>query len=283
MTGGVALFGAEAPTESKPERHANKDGYTLLNPTPSSLLRELSADRPDKTDSPFTVDAGHFQIEADAVSFSYDRYNAGHSRQRFTAWEAASMNLKAGLLNNLDAQLVVVSYRRERLADLSAHRVERNSGFGDITPRLKYNIWGNDGGKTALGIMPFVKLPTAHAALGNHEVEGGVKLPFAIEVPNWDVSMMTEVDWIHDDIGTGYHPEFINTISVGRSIVGDLAFYVEFFSGVSTEASGDWEGTLDTWFTYQLNKDLRLDAGVYIGLTRAAEDWHPFLGVTWRY
>jgi hypothetical protein len=34
-------------------------------------LREMSTDRPDKTESPYTVDAGHFQFEADLVSFGY--------------------------------------------------------------------------------------------------------------------------------------------------------------------------------------------------------------------
>ena len=38
----------------------DKNQYNLFNPTPDELMRELNADRPDKTDCPFTVDAGHF-------------------------------------------------------------------------------------------------------------------------------------------------------------------------------------------------------------------------------
>jgi hypothetical protein len=41
----------------------DKSGYTLFRPTPEALLRELTSDRPDKTESPITVDAGHFQLE----------------------------------------------------------------------------------------------------------------------------------------------------------------------------------------------------------------------------
>jgi hypothetical protein len=33
-------------------------------------MRELSADRPDKTDCPFTVDAGHFQVEMDFANLT---------------------------------------------------------------------------------------------------------------------------------------------------------------------------------------------------------------------
>jgi hypothetical protein len=41
--------------------------------------------------------------------------------------------------------------------------------------------------------------------------------------------------------------------------------------------------TVDTWLTYQVNKNLRLDGGVYIGVTPAADDWHPWIGMTWRH
>src|SRR5437868_5206562 len=48
----------------------DKSQYTLWNPVPASLMRELSADRPDKTDSPYTVDAGHYQIEMDFANWT---------------------------------------------------------------------------------------------------------------------------------------------------------------------------------------------------------------------
>src|SRR5260370_39901959 len=30
-------------------------------------------------------------------------------------------------------------------------------------------------------------------------------------------------------------------------------------------------------------KNLRLDGGIFIGVTPAADDWHPWLGMTWRF
>ena len=41
----------------------DKSQYTLFNPAPANCLREFDPDRPDVTDSPFTVDAGHIQFE----------------------------------------------------------------------------------------------------------------------------------------------------------------------------------------------------------------------------
>jgi hypothetical protein len=39
----------------------DKGGYNLFNPAPRELMRELTPDRPDKTESPYAVDAGHIQ------------------------------------------------------------------------------------------------------------------------------------------------------------------------------------------------------------------------------
>ncbi len=49
----TAAFGGQAPSVSTPE--TDKWQYNLLNPTPRNLMREMSTDRPDKTESPYTV------------------------------------------------------------------------------------------------------------------------------------------------------------------------------------------------------------------------------------
>jgi hypothetical protein len=75
----------------------------------------------------------------------------------------------------------------------------------------------------------------------------------------------------------------VNSITFGRDLFGELAGYVEFFTLVSTEAGSQWEGYFDFGFTYALNENLQLDCGVNIGVTEAANDWNPFVGLSWRY
>src|SRR5688572_5942243 len=55
----AVLFAGPPPTESVP----HKSHYHLFNPTPRAQMREMSTDRPDQTESPYTVDAGHVQVE----------------------------------------------------------------------------------------------------------------------------------------------------------------------------------------------------------------------------
>lgn len=280
----AVLMSAAASALAGAETQADKSGFNLFNPTPRDLMRELSTDRPDKTESPYTVDAGHFQIESDLVNFSYDAYNGDPSDTRTESWSFANTNLKVGLLNNVDLQLVVSTFNHVRAEDRTARIVDESSGFGDIITRLKINVWGNDGGTTAFGVMPFVKFPTAQNNLGNDAVEGGLILPLAISLPaEWQMGLMTEFDFNRDSSGSGYHPEFINTITVSHSIVGELSGYVEFFSSVSTEDESEWIGTVDLGLTYGVSDDIQLDAGVNVGVTRAADDINPFVGLSWRF
>ena len=262
----------------------NKSQYSLVNPTPRELMRELSTDRPDKTESAYTVDAGRFQIESDLLSYSSDHDTADGADTQVDAWSVAAVNVKAGLLNWMDLQLVLDTYNHVTTDDrLTAQKVTQ-SGLGDLTTRLKLNVWGNDGGKTALAVMPFVKIPTNQDDLGNDDVEGGIIIPLAVELPaGWGMGLMTEFDFVRNRADDGYSTDFVNTITFSHDIVGNLGGYVELFTLISSESNTDWVGTFDMGLTYGLTEDIQLDAGINLGITESAEDFNPFLGLSWRF
>jgi hypothetical protein len=261
----------------------DKSGYNLFNPTPDEYMREISPDRPDKTDCPFTMDAGHFQLEMDFVNYTYDLPSSQHGNTQSDEYQIAPMNLKVGVFNNTDFQVVLAPWQRQRTESGNLGTVGHQSGFGDTTLRVKQNLTGNDVGFFALALIPFVTLPTSQDNLGAGSVQGGVGIPYAFDVPNWDVGFQTTFNYDRNNDGNGYHAEFDNSVSIGHAIIGPLEYHVEFFSSVSTEQNSEWIGTVDTQFTYQVNKNLISDSGVYIGVTPAADNWHPWLGMTWRY
>lgn len=258
----------------------DKNGYHLFHPTPPDLMRELSTDRPDKTESPYTVDAGHLQWEMDFAVFTFEREDGTRSR----TWNIAPVNFKVGLANNADLQLIFDSYIQERVEDHRARVAETTDGVGNLTTRLKINLWGNDGGTTAFGVMPFVKAPTNSPGLGNDAVEGGVIFPLAVALPRgWDMGLQTAADFRRNEANRGYHTEFINSVTFSHDIAGKLGGYVEFFSNVSTERGSRWVGTADLGLTYALAKNIQLDAGCNIGITRSADDLQPFTGISFRF
>ena len=258
----------------------DKSSYNLFNPTPSELMRGLSPDRPDKTESPYTVDAGHFQVEMDFANFTYDYVDG----MKIRAWNVAPFNVKIGLLNNADLQFVFDDYISTRTDDKAAGTTVKQSGIGDFTLRLKVNLWGNDGGQTALALLPYVKFPTSTAGLGNNAIEGGLILPLTLKLPD-DFEMTIEAAGgvFRNNANHGRHGEFIQSVSVDHPIAGKLSGYVEFFSNVSGERRAGWEATVDAGLEYLLTNNIQLDCGCNFGVTRAADAFNPFAGITIRF
>lgn len=275
------LLPAAARAEDKP---ADKSHYSLFSPTPAAQMREFDTDRPDKTNSPHTVDAGHLQLEMDVFAVTHDRHTPARDFVRNDNWTFANANLRIGLTNSVDLQLLIPFYQVNRDKDVSAGTLAKQQGIGDLTILVKKNFWGNDGGKTAGGLALFVKAPTANHFLGNGKVEGGAVILLGASLPgDFDLGFNTGVSVIANDTGSGHHAEFVNSVSVSRKIVGPLSAYAEFWSNVSAQSHAPVMATVDGGLLLMLGKNVQLDAGVNLGVTRAAPDVQTFFGVTLRF
>ncbi len=257
----------------------DKSEYTLFNPTPAALMRELSTDRPDTTESPYTVDAGHVQIEASFLDYTRDE-DGGDT---FEVSSVLPTNLKFGLTNNADLQLVFEPYVHEKLDTAAGD--DSTNGFGATQVRLKVNLWGNDGGDTAFAIMPFVQFPTADDDFGGTDhLQGGVILPLAIALPNeWGLGLMVEVDAVRDSADEDYELQFVHTATIGRAIVGDLSGYVEYIGVTDTEEGTGYLSLIGAGLTYGVDENVQLDTGVNVGLSDDADDFNVFVGISVRH
>ena len=259
----------------------DKSAFTAFNRTPESQLRELNTDRPDLTESPYSVDAGWWQLEMDIVAFTRDRNKSDGNDFTGTALSVANINLKLGLTANIDLQTVVESYTHVKVKDNASGLEERISGFGDITSRLKINLWGNDGGPSAFALMPFIKWPTNQHGLGNKSVEGGLILPYAHDLPGgWGMGVMTEFDIVRNEADTGYNVDWLNTITCSHDLTEKLGFYLEL---TNLTTRGPTLSTFDCGLTYGVSKEVQLDLGANFGLTPAADDLTVFAGLSVRF
>ncbi|WP_193211599.1 transporter [Luteolibacter marinus] len=229
-------------------------------------LRPLSTDRPDVTESPHTVDAGHLQFEMEIANWSKD----GRERD-LTLGE---LNAKIGLTSSTDVQLVLPFYQHQRHGD---------DGFGDIQIRVKHNLWGNDDGPTALAVMPFIQLPTADDSLGSGEFEGGVIVPFGFEGPaGWSFGTQAELDLVAADHG-GHQLAFLASATASHSITECTGGFVEMVGIASTSGGDDFEAYFNTGLTWLVTPTLQFDGGVRVGLTSASVDFSPFVGVSAKF
>ena len=240
--------------------------HTLFNPTPRSEWRELAPDRPDVTESPITVDAGAWVIEASYFDWTRD---AGTDTRTIMA-----TNLKVGLTDRIDLQTVFDTYTWED--PVTGDGAE---GFSDVTLRLKYNLWGNDVGPTAMAIFPYVKIPTG-TALSNGVTEGGLMIPFSTGLTDTiSLDMMAQIDAVDDGAG-GYDAQFLHSAVLGFDLTESLGLYTEYF-GIT--GPGAYQPYFSGGTTLTLSADLILDAGVRVGLSDDSEDFGIFGGFTKRF
>lgn len=275
-------FPAQGPTfgQPTPEEPFDKSPFHLFKPTPWERLRDMNA----LYNGPYTVDAGRVQVETVVGLFARDHNTAAGADTTTEFLSLASTTVRLGLRHNWDFGVTVPPHIRLRTHDRLTGDRTRQSGMGDVTLRTKYNLWGNDGGSTAFGLVAFSKLPTSQDGIGNRHVEGGVGLPVALELPlGWWLGVTPEFHWFHDVNGDGYHMNFASTTFLWHQIVGDLSGYIESANWVSAERDSPWISTLDVGLTYVFRRRIQFDLGAYIGLTRAANDITPFFGISVRF
>ncbi len=256
----------------------DKSGFTLFNPTPEADMRAFSTDRPPKANSPYTVDAGHFQYETDLTVFSHGNADGVTTQE----WTIVDPTLKLGLTNTVDAELQVTPY--ESLTTRSPSSTTTVSGVGDTLARLKFNLLGDDAGNVALALLPYIKLPTARSELGNGKVEGGLIVPVSFSAPEgFTIIVMPEGDYLKDAIGSGYHGAFDFLVNVSHPVSERWTVYTEIFTTQSFQTSEKPIYTLDGALTCALLANLQLDFGGNFSLNGVGPRVQLYVGLSQRF
>lgn len=237
--------------------------------------RPMSTDRPDTTESPHTVPAGLFQVEASL--FDYSRDHASGLRE--TQWIYGQVNLKAGLGDATDLQLIVNSHAVAGVSERGDST--RTTGFGDLTLRLKHNLFGNDDGGPALALMPYVTVPT-HTDVSDQAWAGGLILPFGLPLSERvSLGLMGEIDLVHDAETGGHDLEWLHSATLGIGLTERVGTYLELVGIAGNDTN--YQGLFNTGLTFALTPTLVFDAGVRLGLNRPAPDFGVFSGVSFRF
>jgi hypothetical protein len=267
----------QAPGDIKPE----KDQYWLLAPTPEDEMRSFSTDRPPKSNSPYTVDAGHFQYETELVNYSYQRTGPA----QIETLMAPNPTIKVGLTNDADFEVNIAPFVSVHTFNHATAIKQDFTGNGDLFTRLKVNLLGNDGGDSAFALIPYVKFPTAPAGIGDGAVEGGVIAPLSLSLPDkFTLLFNWEADTLRDNEGPGYHSNFAALVNLSRPIVKDVTFDVELWSDFDNDpAKSTRQYSFDTAITWMIKPNLQADLGVNIGLNSATPAIQPYVGLSQRF
>ena len=246
-----------------------------LNPA-KTALRDLAADRPDSTESPITVDKGHWQIETSVVGVAKNSSGGMDTK----TWTWGETNLKYGISNNIDLQLIFAPYIFESV-EVGGAKTDTEDA-GDITLRMKWNMWGNDGGRTSFALFPYVKIPTK-TAFSNGRWEGGVILPFAIDLnEKWSLGLQAEVAYVYDEADSDHDIDLLHTAVLGYSVTDRIGVYIEYL-GIMNSDSNPYESYASGGITYAITDQFQWDIGAVYGLNDEAEDSNVFTGFTTKF
>lgn len=236
-------------------------------------LRTLSTDRPDRTESPFSVPRGWLQVEADLVSHGKFK----RDDQTLTNTSVAAFNLKYGVTRRMDVQFLFTPFARTHFDAPGIDETE--TGTGQAGLRVKYNLAGNDRGDIGAGLLPFVFVPTRGDAILDAATYG-VLIPVSVAVTDgFTMSSMLGAARVENDDWWA-----IGSVAFGTTLSEKLVAFLEVYvASAGTEEDAPEDVTGDVGLTFAPSENWQLDAGVYYGLTDPTEDWRAFLGASARF
>jgi hypothetical protein len=242
-------------------------GYHLFKPAPRDIMREFSIDRPDVTESPQTVDAGHFQFEGDLLKWTKD--SGGRAGRTISVFNGL---YKMGLSHSWDIHVGIELFNIYQNAD--AEKID--DGYGATTIRLKHNFWGNDGDKkTAFGIIPYTTFTSGNPF--DSDINFGFGFPFSYALNDkYDLGAQPQLDFIYN--GSGYVLSYFQTVVIGGPVVGDLDFYLE---GLAVFPDSESQFLIDGGLIYNVSPNVKVDVATNVGLNQAAPT-RVYLGLSFR-
>lgn len=250
--------------------------YSLFHPVPKEDMREMETDRPDVTESPITVDAGHFQYETDLVRMVRETTET----QQNNTLLINQGNLKIGIAHSTSVQIGFQTYGRQEEKELDTGTKTTSEGFGDITLRIKQNILGNDNGNFALAVIPYVKFPTSQYD-DESRFEGGLIVPMYYKLPGeWKLGFQVEADRLKDKDGQAMHTEFLQTLTISHPLLKSVDGIAETYYTYDFKAH-QFSNFINAAVQVEVAKDFKIDAGLNYGLQHTAEK-HYFLGASYR-
>ena len=276
---GLLLLSVRAEAQQAPDKPCPYDSahFDLFHPVPRNRLRPLRPDRPGVTESPFTVDAGHFQVEMDALRL----INSRDDNQRHREFKAAYTNLKLGLSRRTDIQLEVPLYKIDKERSVGEADWQRHTGFGDLALRVKHNFLGDDqDGPIAMAVVGYVRFPTG-GQTGSGAAEYGLIVPVNIELPHkFNLDLQLESDLEYDRDLRRRYVQLMPSIALDHEFTDVFSFLIEGVTQWDTKHAG-WRSSLNLAPIFTVNENLQFDFGAHLALNRET-DREFFIGFSFR-
>jgi len=244
-------------------------------PAHAQDIAAICADRPGKGTSACTVPAGRAQLELGLFDESF----LHRSGVTTASGSILAVLAKTGVSDFLDVEAGFSLYQFEREHGLG--RTMMNGGAGDLFLRAKYNPLAG-AGRLAFVFDPYIKIPTAGAAIGNRAMEGGLQLPLLYDLGGgWSFAATPEADLLRNQSGSGMHANLVNVAGLGLSLESGITLGAELWTNQNFDPSGTIrQYSADVDAAILLDKQTQLDGGLNFGLNRVTPDVEIYFGIS---
>jgi len=231
-------------------------------------------DRPSLSTSTITVPPGKLQIES-GVDYSRSRVSHGQTEQQLLL----DILFRMGITSRVEARLDINPVVWLKDADTDV-------GFGDVTVAVKYRFFDSPEGSwwPSLGVLPFVKIPTARSPIGSERVDIGCTGLATFDLP-WQLSLDLNVGLagIGQSEGAYFLLQETVSASLSRQITDRFAAYGElFYASPSERHTRDVVG-FDAGVQYLILPRVVIDMAAQVARGTPGPDFAIRAGLSFRF
>ena len=228
----------------------------------------VEPDRPDISNSTYTVPVRALQVE---LGLEYARSHNDPTERRL----ALQTTLRTGLADRLEVRLDGEPLvRRKEDSD--------NVGLGDLAVGVKARVFEPLGGHAwpALGVQPFVKIPTARTPIGSGRLDAGALLLVDQDLP-WELDLTVNAGLVALGQRHGILLQGLASASLSREFWGRLSPFLEGFFASREEREGRDTVGIDAGAIYLVTRRVAVDAAAEVTLNRRRPDYALRTGLSW--
>jgi hypothetical protein len=245
----------------------------IASPAAAEDSERIQSDRPSVSASTYTVQPGAVQIES-GVAYSHTSVGGSPAERQFSLDVTLRTGLTEHLEIRLDGEPVVVTWGSRD-----------DTGWGDLSIQAKHRFYDGKEGRwwPSLGVLPFIKFPTAHAPHGTSVPDFGLiglasfTLPWGFGLDtNLGVAALAERP--RDYLGQG-----VASAALDHDIGEWWSVYGEVFFASASERGGRGSVGFDAGVEFFVTRTLVVDVAAQTSLAGPGPDYSIRAGLSVRF
>jgi len=242
----------------------------------SAQIEKIDTDRPDQTESPFTVPKKWIQFESGFLRETEKDIYPSFRNWKDIHLQYPSLLSKYGLGKRVELRLITAfaTYKYKEGNKITY----KETGLESVQLGGKLNFLDEQ------GLRPKTSL-IAHYDFGrlrkiNYDTIDGVNFRFTMQhtlSKKLSLSYNAGIEWER----FGHPPAYIYTLALGYNISEDWYGYVEAFGFIWKKDKP--ENSIDAGIAYYINDDFKIDFSGGLGLTKKAPDSYFAIGASFRF